>query len=82
MDSINPVRLVLAGNHQQAEQYAHKMEWKPTDWIYLSCVEMTFGYRDVELHKVGTWYERKDAPGILRVLRATTRTMTVFSEPL
>ncbi len=62
------VRLVLAGNHRQAERYARENGWQPRDWRYLAGEAYARGFRDVELHKVGTWYERADAAEIFRVL--------------
>jgi len=62
------VRLVLAGNHRQAERYARENGWQPRDWRYLAGEAYARGFRYVELHKVGTWYERADAAEIFRVL--------------
>lgn len=65
---FSPVRLVLAGNHHQAERYAREKGWQPRDWRYLAGEAYARGFRDVELHKVGTWYERDDAAEIFHVL--------------
>ena len=66
----NVVRLVLAGTHEQADKYARSMGWQLCDWRYISNLESAYGYKDMELHKVGTWYERDDITEILDVLEA------------
>jgi hypothetical protein len=71
------VRLVLAGNHHQADRYARQMGWQPNEWRYLASDAYARGYRDVELHKVGTWYERQDAGEIMRVLEPTRQIGTL-----
>lgn len=68
------VRLVLAGNQHQAERYASENGWQPRDWRYLADKKTALGFRDMELHKVGTWYERDDVLEILAVLARIKQT--------
>lgn len=63
------LRLVLAGNHKQAAIYAREKGWSRCEWRYVDREDQVLGIRDAELHKVGTWYEREDAPNILKTLR-------------
>lgn len=63
------VKLLLAGNAHQAEQYARKMEWPQGEWKYITGLPALLEIKDAELHKTGTWETRDDAPEILRALR-------------
>lgn len=53
------MNLILAGNHAQAMSYANEMGWKKDQWIYLFSIYDLRGVSG-KLHKVGTFWRRKD----------------------
>ena len=54
------LNMVLAGNFRQAEQHARANGWRREDWRYVASVADIQGCDGFKLHRVGTWYDRKD----------------------
>ena len=57
---MNHPILVLAGNYQQARQWARDSGIAPRDWRYIGTPASLRGYRNPIVAKVGTFYERRD----------------------
>jgi hypothetical protein len=51
---------ILAGSPHQANEWAKENGLNPLQWIYIYDFKDLFG-RDVEIIKVGTWYENNRA---------------------
>lgn len=56
---MQPV-FILAGNYNQALQFARKMDWDRNEWRYLSCIDYLRGIKNSVVYKVGTWMYRED----------------------
>ena len=46
---------VIAGNYQQAHNYARQAKLHPNDWFYPSDVYRMKGLRDYEYIRIGEW---------------------------
>jgi aspartate/tyrosine/aromatic aminotransferase len=59
MSEANSIqRLVVAGNHKEAEQYARSQGWCQKDWKYCDSKQSAIGYRAFELHKAGQFWKQ------------------------
>ncbi len=50
------MKLVIAGNHSQAEHWARELGWKRGEWKYLSSRHQMYGCEPgTQIHLVGLW---------------------------
>ena len=52
------VRLIVAGNFHQAEEFAERMGWVPREWSYVDHPDRIRGLKDTDLYFVGTYWDR------------------------
>lgn len=60
--------LILAGDHQQADYWAHQWKLRPQDWRYLSDTYQLLGMQAPLFIIVGTFFHRPDAREIVQRL--------------
>lgn len=59
---------IIAGNNQQAADYAKARGWGSGDYRYVAGVEGLRGVRDARIHICGTWWRRADERDIAQEL--------------
>ena len=55
---MSPMKLVVAGNYEQAKFWARELGWVNWEWRYLSNRHQMYGYEHgTQVHLVGEWYK-------------------------
>lgn len=89
LDYVRPhpaglVRFVRAASRERASKYALKMGWGSGEWRYLSGGNDLRGYRNIELHQVGSWWNHPNSGVIndeLRFLKSRSDFFSVINDP-
>lgn len=67
---MNNKLLVLAGNPNQAREYARRKGLRRDEYMYVFDESNLFGFRKYKMVLVGTWYERKLLDKLLDEVKA------------
>lgn len=51
---------ILSGNFEEAKLHAKTLRLNRNEWFYISTAERLDGCQEIDVHRVGSYFERRD----------------------